>query len=576
MPNRTGVRISEIMQLELFKEAEIIGGKLGLEHYISKVNVMEVPDIINWVKPGEFLLTTAYSIKDDIMKLNELIPVMKEIGVAGIGIKTKRYIDELPNSVIETADRLAFPIIGIPQDISFGDIITNILTSVVNKQTNLLIQIDDFNNRLKEIMLRGGDLYEIAKMIHDVVDAPIAITEDIFKDYVIVADSEQSRVIEPLVEQLILNRNAKFKKTIRDFGIEHFEDRFDDQLVDRLMIPIFSADVLYGHVIIWNINDNIADTTLFMIEAAVSLIALNSAKKLSVYENENKHKIEFIEELLSDQESHHLRAIEKATYFDFNKNNIYGVVLVSINETVTDVRYTPNNSKILKQLNSKLISVVERLHRSYKGELIYGNKSDRVIFLMGFDYLYDEVKMKQEMIQFSQDLLSFSKLENIHNKISIGIGRTYGNYRELFNSYREANRAIQKLNLGGVPKQGNGGEFDHKILHFDDLGIYRILSNEVIQPELYQFFMETLGPIVAYDKEKDADLLQTLKMYYACGCNLKKVSEEMYTHYNTVIYRMQRIKEIGNIDFNDPNVTLNVHIALKILDVLSPEFGIKG
>lgn len=576
MQNNIGVRISEIMQLDLFKEAEIIGGKLGLEHYITKVNVMEVPDIINWVKPGEFLLTTAYSIKDDIMKLNELIPVMKEIGVAGIGIKTKRYIDELPNSVIETADRLAFPIIGIPQDISFGDIITNILTSVVNKQTNLLIQIDDFNNRLKEIMLRGGDLYEIAKMIHDVVDAPIAITEDIFKDFVIVASPEQTKMIEPLVEQLILNRNAKYKKTIRDFGIEHFEDYFGDQMVNRLMIPIFSADVLYGHVIIWNVNDNIADTTLFMIEAAVSLIALNSAKKLSVYENENKHKIEFIEELLSDQESHHLRAIEKATYFDFNKNNVYGVVLVSINETVTDVKYTPNNSKILKQLNSKLISVVERLHRSYKGELIYGNKSDRVIFLMGFDYLYDEAKMKQEMIQFSHDLLSFSKLENIHNKISIGIGRTYGNYRELYNSYREANRSIQKLNLGGIARQGTGSELDHKILHFDDLGIYRILSNEVIQPELYQFFMETLGPIVAYDREKDADLLQTLKMYFSCGCNLKKVSEEMYTHYNTVIYRMQRIKEIGNIDFNDPNVTLNVHIALKILDVLNPEFGIKG
>jgi purine catabolism regulator len=108
-------------------------------------------------------------------------------------------------------------------------------------------------------------------------------------------------------------------------------------------------------------------------------------------------------------------------------------------------------------------------------------------------------------------------------------------------------------------------------LHFDDLGIYRILSHEDIQPELYQFFMETLGPIVDYDREKDAELLDTLKMYYQCGCNLKKVSEEMYTHYNTVIYRMQRIKEIGSIDFNDANTTLNVHIALKILDVLKPD-----
>jgi purine catabolism regulator len=87
--------------------------------------------------------------------------------------------------------------------------------------------------------------------------------------------------------------------------------------------------------------------------------------------------------------------------------------------------------------------------------------------------------------------------------------------------------------------------------------------------------MEVLGPIVNYDRDKDAELLNTLKMYYACGCNLKKVSEEMYTHYNTVIYRMQRIKEIGNIDFSNPDVSLNVHIAIKIMDVIKLDLNKK-
>ncbi len=567
MQNNIGVRVREVLLLDIFSSAEVICGHEGLEHYITKVNVMEVPDIINWVKPGEFLLTTAYSIRDNILKLNELIPVMKEIGVAGIGIKTKRYIDELPQTVLDTANELSFPIISIPQEVSFGDIITQILTSVVNKQTSLLVQIDDFNNHIKDIMLKGGDLLDIAKMIYDVTKSPLAITEEIFKDYVIVSDEACEEHVRASVEQWMLKKTTRQSRAIREFRIESTEDIMGDRQVRRLMIPIFSADVLYGHVIIWNIEDAISDTTLFMIEAAVSLIALNSAKKLSIYENENKHKIEFIEELLSDQEGHHLRAIERASYFDFNKNNIYGVVLVTIDEASTDIKYTPNNSKIIKQLNSKLISVVERLHRFYKGEIIYGNKSDRVIFLLGFDLHQPEGEMKRQMMAFSKELIDFARLENIHNKITVGVGRTYGSYRELHKSYREANRAIQKLQLC------SDGD---RLLHFDDLGIYRILSNEVIQPELYQFFMETLGPIVQYDREKDAELLQTLKMYYACGCNLKKVSEEMFTHYNTVIYRMQRIKEIGNIDFNDPNVTLNVHIALKILDVLNPELGIRG
>jgi purine catabolism regulator len=561
MKNNLGIKVREMLELQQFVNAEILCGNNGLERYITKVNVMEVPDIQNWIKPGEFLLTTAYSIKDDIQMLNALIPVMKEIGLAGLGIKMKRYIDVLPQNIIDTANDLDFPIISVPLDVSFGDIITSILTSVVNKQTNLLIQIDSFNNQLKDIMLRGGSLAEIALMIANVVNAPVAITEDIFKDYVIVANDDIKPVLDPIIERFFVKRESRSRKSFRDYGVESFEDIIEDVPIKRLMIPIYSADILYGHVIIWRTNDDITDATLFMIEAAASLIALNSAKKLSVYENENKHKIEFIEELLSHQDNLLQRAIEKASYFEFNKRNIYGVVLVTLHETSKEVMLTPNNTQLLKQLNSRLVSVVERLHRFYKGEIIYGNKSDRVIFLLGFDYLVDEKQMKVQMTAFADELFAIAKLENIHNEITIGIGRTYGNYRELYKSYREANRVIQKLQLSKGPD---------KIMHFDDLGIYRIISNEEIQPELFQFFDEILGPIVAYDKEKDAELLNTLKMYYACGCNLKKVSEEMFTHYNTVIYRMQRIKEIGNLDLSDPNVSLNVHIAIKILDVLNP------
>jgi purine catabolism regulator len=559
MQNKVGVKVEEILSLDFFKNATVLCGHGGIDHYIAKVNVMEVPDIINWVKPGEFLLTTAYSIKDDVVKLNELIPIMKEIGVAGLGIKMKRYIESLPQSVIDTANEYDFPIISIPIDMSFGDIISNVLTSVVNRQMKLLVEIDEFNTRLKEIMLRGGELVDIASMISDAIDAPVAIYEEIFKDYVIISDDDYKPSFREILNEVFIKKTTS-KKIYGKYDIKTSEDLIQDVKTKRLMIPIFSDDTSYGYVIIWDINNSITDSTLMMIEAATSLIALNSSKKLSVYENENKHKIDFIEELLSNQETQQLRAVEKASYFDFNIGNTYGVLLVSINKAYTEVARTPNNTKLLKQLNSQLISVVERLHRYYKGEMIYGTKSDRVIFLLGFDQSIDSETMKNNMLELGNELLSFARLENIHTKISIGLGRTYSDHKDLYKSYREAQRSVHKIGL----REGS-----KNILHFDELGIYRILSNEDVLPEIQQFFIETLGTIVAYDREKDAELLETLRVYYACGCNLKRVSEEMFTHYNTIIYRIQRIKEIGSIDFSNPDVSLNIHIALKILDVIN-------
>jgi len=139
------------------------------------------------------------------LKLNDLIPVMKKIGVAGLGIKTKRYIEDLPQSVLDTANAFDFPILSIPLDMSFGDIISNVLTMVVNRQMKLLIQIDEFNTRLKEIMLRGGELNEIAAMIQSVVKSPVAIYEEIFKDYVIVCDELERPTLKGIPQFLAIS-----------------------------------------------------------------------------------------------------------------------------------------------------------------------------------------------------------------------------------------------------------------------------------------------------------------------------------------------------------------------------------
>jgi purine catabolism regulator len=565
MQNKMGVSIGEIISLEAFKSSDIIAGDKGINRPVTKVNVMEVPDIVPWLQSGELLLTTAYSIKDNVYKLNDLIPKMHEIGVAGLGIKMKRYIEELPASVLDLANNLGFPIIEIPMDVSFGDIITSVLTTLVNNQTSLLIQIDDFNNKLKDIMLRGGDLKEISEMISKMIDAPVAITDNLFKEYVITTDDAYLVELESIVKQMLYKRADRFKRIYKDQGIESHMDVIHGLPVKRMMIPIFSEEVLYGHVVIWDLYDQVTEKTLFMMEAAVSLIALHSTKKLSIYENENKHKIEFIEELLSPQETHQMRALEKSNYFDFDKTKAHGVVLIKTIDAPYDMRMTPNNSQVIKQLNSKLVSVVERVQRHYKGKLIYGNKSDRVIFLLSFDPYASPQENKEIMMSFCKELNTYAKFDHIDQKIYIGIGRIYNSNKTLYKSYQEAERAVHKMELSKNNQELN-------TLHFDDLGIYRILSNDAIQPELVQFFMEVLGPIALYDKEKDAELLNTLKMYYSCGCNLKRVSEEMFTHYNTVIYRMQRIKEIGNIDFSDADASLNVHIAIKILDVIQTDF----
>ena len=90
------VRLRDILKVDLLAGAEVIAGETGMDNEITSVNVMEVPDIVDWVRPGELLLTTAYSISDNLEEFNTLLPKFSQKGVCGLGIKTKRYINELP------------------------------------------------------------------------------------------------------------------------------------------------------------------------------------------------------------------------------------------------------------------------------------------------------------------------------------------------------------------------------------------------------------------------------------------------------------------------------------------------
>ena len=57
-----GVSLREALKLAPLQKTAVVGRAAGLDRIVRHVNVMEVPDILSWVKPDELLLTTAYPL----------------------------------------------------------------------------------------------------------------------------------------------------------------------------------------------------------------------------------------------------------------------------------------------------------------------------------------------------------------------------------------------------------------------------------------------------------------------------------------------------------------------------------
>jgi purine catabolism regulator len=172
-----GVSLREALKLAPLQRARVVAGAAGLDRLVHQINIMEVPDILPWVKPGQLLLTTAYPLRDEHAALADLVPGLAARGLAGFAIKPSRYIDEIPQVMVEAAERLAFPLIELPPDASFDEVINAVLGSILNAQAMRLERSAAIHDRFTRIVLGGGGLREIAQTLADLIERPASIVD---------------------------------------------------------------------------------------------------------------------------------------------------------------------------------------------------------------------------------------------------------------------------------------------------------------------------------------------------------------------------------------------------------------
>lgn len=129
MKNR--FKVTDLCELESLQGILVLAGNDQLHHPVEHINVMEVPDIDNWVQPNEFLMTTGYMYKENPSQFISLIPKLKERNVAALGIKTRRFMEEIPEEVIQCAKIYDFPLLHLPENTTFSIVIRECMERIL-------------------------------------------------------------------------------------------------------------------------------------------------------------------------------------------------------------------------------------------------------------------------------------------------------------------------------------------------------------------------------------------------------------------------------------------------------------
>ena len=142
-------------------------------------------------------------------------------------------------------------------------------------------------------------------------------------------------------------------------------------------------------------------------------------------------------------------------------------------------------------------------------------------------------------------------------KTVIGIGTVAEHLRELADSYKEAQTAIEVCKVFDSEKS---------ILNYENLGIGRLIYQ--LPTTLCEIFLSEVFKKSAIDS-LDQETLFTINKFFENNLNVSETSRKLFVHRNTLVYRLEKIKKLTGLDLRQFDHAIVFKVALMVRKYLS-------
>ncbi len=554
--------VSDALKIQPLSRARVLAGMEGLHRPLSYVNVMEVPDILKWVRSDELLLTTLYPMRDMTISPRQLVRELSQRNLAGIAVKIGRYVESVPDEMIEAAQSERLPLLELQPDISFNDIINSLLSAILNAQANKLQLSQEIHQRFTDIVLAGGGLNEIAQNLAILVHSPTLI---LAPDRHVLASSEASdsdgllaRLItqrgeRQLLESSELTENGKATKTATTTRrILHI----GGESLTCAVRPIRVGTTLYGSIIVLLGQQELDAGISMAVDHAATVAALDIMKQQAVLNVERRFQADFLDDLLSGRLQSREAIFTRANALAWNLDRPALVLVIEFHRIGSETPRRWRHHASYRRDGMRLIDVACASLLKFDRSAILWERSDSLVAVLSEPCTkHTPTAIHQSSMQMAQQISQELCALGGEHCASIGVGRPCSDPLKLHISYEEARQAL----IIGAKVWGQGA-----ITHFEDLGVYRILHHHQDKAELDAFAEEMLGKLIEYDRKRNTDLVETLDVLMDCNLNISVAARRLYLHYNSLRYRLQKIEELIGPFVDDAQQRFNLQFALRI------------
>lgn len=523
--------VREALKLESLKESKVVAGHGGLDNPIRFVNVMEVPDISDWISEYEMILTTAYPFRNADHSWNKLIEELEIKKLSAFAIKTNRYITQIPDELIVMGNQLNIPIIELPPHTRFDLIIKDIMREIVNIDYAIIKKSERIHRDFSKIILSGGGLQEIVDTLSKLTSCMVAILDK---------------------NNNLLAASSNYKTTKEIDLIKIKEEKRSITIYERIS----------AHITLISQDKDFEEIDIISLERARDAVAIVMLKKQAEEEVERRYKNDFLDDVVQGVFRSKESLIERGNFFNIDLSDSYLLFLIEIDKL--DRIFSAEFEKRKVQTHNILTDLFNVVFnsffsKSYESIIWNSNKNIFVLYPIKNENIDSNRSIKNLSVNIANNIKNRVDLYVKEFTISIGVGKFYSDILDINKSYNEAKEALR---IGKIVWGNNN------VYHFDDVETYNILMRSGSTEELEMFVEQKIGKLIDYDKKRNTELVATLVELLDCNGNIKVASKKMFLHPKTVSYRRDRIEKILDMSLSNMEEKFSLYMALKIKALL--------
>lgn len=538
--------VAEALQLPHWNGATVVAGQSGIHNPVTWAHNAGVPDAPDWVNGGELVLTTGYNLPHTTSEQREYIQAMAHKGIAALAIAVGRYIDHIPDHMLDAANACNLPLVEFSYKVRFVDVVKAINERIAQQNMHMLREALHIHQTLTRVVLEQGDLQQLAHQLADLVGHSISIETERFDAIAtvnIAAVDEARRYTQlygrtdPRLVEALETRNIlpEIRRTLRPLHLKAMPDVGLE--MERILAPVVVHGEIYGFM--WIIADDheISQIDMMAIESGSTIAALMMLYQESVQSAEASLKGSLLAQLIQGDTTRETILTDQSLRYGVDLRSPYVLLLLA---------YQENGYQIYRRVN--------QLATNHGWQAVVGQFAGQLVLL---------VQATEDVQQVAESMLEHLRNgkngQQAHLRIAIsmaqqGVGSISGAHKQCLDALHIAQRLDQR----------------QPIIRFRDLGYLHALYHAGAASLQGNPYVPLLHRLHA---ETQADLLNTLEAYLDAGGNGVQTAEHLHIHRSTLNYRLARIVQICEVDLADPLTRTNLQVALKLIRLFGEDAG---